>query len=158
MILSSRNLARNGRYQSEYHTLTTPSINGSILIHNTEPLLYQRSLKTGPFISIIMSDEELLKKLELKLDILEINSRKMFGGIGIFSEKIMFSLIYNGVLYFRSTQELASKYSRDSCQFEHPSRDSKMPYWSVPEQILNDKAKLSDWAYNAFSLARSLKK
>ena len=105
-----------------------------------------------------MSDEELLSRLESNLDTIEFTSRKMFGGIGIFSEKIMFSLIYDGVLYFRSTKDIASKYSKESFQFQHPSRDSKMPYWGVPEQILNDKAKILDWANNAFTLAKSLKK
>jgi DNA transformation protein len=105
-----------------------------------------------------MSDDELLSLFESKLDILDINSKKMFGGIGIFSEKIMFSLIYDGVLYFRSTKDIACKYSNDSFQFQHPSRDSKMPYWSVPKQILDDEQILSDWAFDAFSLAKTLKK
>jgi TfoX/Sxy family transcriptional regulator of competence genes len=59
-----------------------------------------------------MSDDELYATVESILDSLEIKSRKMFGGIGIFSEKIMFSLIYDGVLYFRSTDEIASGYAR----------------------------------------------
>ena len=105
-----------------------------------------------------MSDEELLSKLESNLDAIEFTSRKMFGGVGIFSEKIMFSLIYGGVLYFRSTEDIASKYSSESVQFQHPSRPSKMPYWSVPQPIINNKAKVSDWAKNAFYLAKSIKK
>jgi TfoX/Sxy family transcriptional regulator of competence genes len=105
-----------------------------------------------------MTDEELITRVKSKLVTLNTNSRKMFGGIGIFSEKIMFSLIYDGVLYFRSTEETASKYSKDSFQFQHPSRDSKMPYWSVPEQVLSDEVKLKYWAYDAYNLAKSLKK
>ena len=105
-----------------------------------------------------MSNNELLTRLESKLESIDINNRKMFGGIGIFSEKIMFSLIYDGVLYFRSTEEVAYIYSKDSFQFQHPSRNSKMPYWSVPETILNDNVTLSDWADNAYHLAKSLKK
>jgi len=104
-----------------------------------------------------MSDD-ILSILKSNLDTIEFTSKKMFGGIGIFSEKIMFSLIYNGVLYFRSTEDLASEYSIDSIQFQHPSRDSKMPYWSVPQPILNNKVKLSEWAKSALNLAKSLKK
>jgi TfoX/Sxy family transcriptional regulator of competence genes len=51
----------------------------------------------------------------------------MFGGIGIFSEKIMFSLIYDGILYFRSTEEIASGYSSESEQYQHPSRRARSP-------------------------------
>ena len=70
----------------------------------------------------------------------------------------MFSLIYGGVLYFKSTEDIALKYSKDSFQFQHPSRDSKMPYWSAPESVLNDKAILSEWSNKAFKLAKTLKK
>jgi TfoX/Sxy family transcriptional regulator of competence genes len=82
----------------------------------------------------------------------------MFGGIGIFSEKIMFSMIHNGILYFRSTEDIAALYAQDSVQFQHPSRSSKMPYWSVTDEVFNDKSKFSDWADNAFQLAKSLKR
>ena len=105
-----------------------------------------------------MSDDELLVKVESLLTGLNVQSRKMFGGIGIFSEKIMFSLIYDGVLYFRSTEEAASGYSSDSIQFQHPSRNSKMPYWSVPDEVMIDESKFNEWAYNAFQLAKSLKR
>ena len=69
-----------------------------------------------------MSDDELLSRLKSKLDTIDITIRKMFGGIGIFSEKIMFSLIYGGVLYFRSNKELAAKYHRNSPRRHHPTR------------------------------------
>ena len=70
----------------------------------------------------------------------------------------MFSLIYDGILYFRSTEEIASVYSEDSFQCQHPARNSKMPYWSVSELVISDKAKFNDWAINAFQLAKSLKR
>jgi DNA transformation protein len=105
-----------------------------------------------------LSDDELFSRIRTLLDSLDVESRKMFGGIGIFSERVMFSLIYDGVLYLRSTEDVAASYSHDSVQYQHPSRSSKMPYWSVPEQILNDKPKFIDWAENAFNLAKSLKR
>jgi DNA transformation protein len=105
-----------------------------------------------------MSNTELFESVKSILDDFNVQSRKMFGGIGIFSEKIMFSMIYDGVLYFRSTKDIASGYSVDSIQFQHPSRNSKMPYWSVPHQIIKNKSMLANWADNAFQLAKSLKR
>ena len=104
-----------------------------------------------------MSDDEVIKKVRILLTDLNIQSRKMFGGIGVFSEKIMFALIYKGILYFRSTEEIASSYSIDSIQFQHPSRSSKMPYWSISNMIINDESKFKEWANDAFNLAKSLK-
>jgi DNA transformation protein len=105
-----------------------------------------------------MSDDELFTRVKTLLDGLDVQGRKMFGGIGIFSERIMFSLIYDRALYFRSTEEIASYYSTDSIQFQHPSKSSKMPYWSVTDQVINDKSKFTDWAYDAFHLAKSLRR
>lgn len=105
-----------------------------------------------------MSDNELFERVKSILNGLNVESRKMFGGIGIFSEKIMFSMIYDRVLYFRSTEETAFGYSVDSVQYQHPSRNSKMPYWSVPDQIIKNKSIFTDWADNAFHLAKSLKR
>jgi DNA transformation protein len=105
-----------------------------------------------------LSDDELFSRVKTFFDGLNVESRKMFGGIGIFSEKIMFSLIYDGILYFRSTEDIAIGYSVHSNQFQHPSRSSKMPYWSVPDEVINDINKFKDWADNAFHLAKSLKR
>jgi DNA transformation protein len=107
---------------------------------------------------ISLSNEELFSRFRALLTGLDVQSRKMFGGIGIFSEKTMFSLIYDGVLYFRSTENIAHSYSGDSVQYQHPSRSSKMPYWSTPENVLDDESKLNDWAENAYQLAKSLKR
>ena len=58
-----------------------------------------------------MSDKDLLSKL----DTLETTSRKMFGGVGIFSEKIMFSLIYDSVndVSLRATLRESLGYCKD---------------------------------------------
>jgi DNA transformation protein len=104
-----------------------------------------------------MLDDEIISQLNTALKDREIQSRKMFGGIGIFSEKIMFALIYNNTLYFRSTGEIANSYSLKTSQFQHPSRKSKMPYWKVPKEVINNKSKLSSWGKKAFQIAKSLK-
>ena len=105
-----------------------------------------------------MSDDELLARVEGALEGLHVRGRKMFRGIGIFSEDVMFSLIYDGVLYLRSTQEVASSYSAESVQFQHPSRSSKMHYWSVPKSVIDDGSRFVEWAAKAFQLAKSIKK
>ena len=104
-----------------------------------------------------MLNNELVDLVIALLDNLHVRSRKMFGGVGLFSEKIMFALIYEGILYFRSTEEIAHNYSENSFQFQHPSRSSKMPYWSVHTQLIENKSKFVSWAFNAFKLAKSLK-
>ena len=69
-----------------------------------------------------MSNTELFEELRSNITAFPVTSRKMFGGIGIFSDKVMFALIYDGVLYLKSTPEIAKKYSEDTIQFEPPFR------------------------------------
>jgi DNA transformation protein len=106
-----------------------------------------------------MSNIELVKELRSRITAFSVTSRKMFGGIGVFSDKVMFALVYDGVLYFKSTPEMAKTYTENTIQFEPPfRRPIKMPYWSVPENILEDKKLLIEWAGNALEHAKVTKK
>jgi TfoX/Sxy family transcriptional regulator of competence genes len=83
----------------------------------------------------------------------------MFGGIGVFSLDVMFALIYDEMVYLKSTQEIAKTYSEDSEQFQPPFRKTmKMPYWSVPEKILMDREQFARWAYKSLKNAKMTKK
>ena len=106
-----------------------------------------------------MSNSELLDHIEKILIKFPVTSRKMFGGIGIFSEDVMFALIYDEIVYLKSTPEIAKTYSEDSTQFEPPFRRTmKMPYWSIPEKILRDWDRFADWAYKSLEYAKMTKK
>ena len=68
-----------------------------------------------------------------------VQYKKMFGGIGIFSDKIMFALIYDGEVFLKSDEKLASKFVENSVQFQPPfGRQAKMPYWKVSEKFMKD--------------------
>ncbi len=86
-----------------------------------------------------------------------VKPRKMFGGIGVFSDDVMFALIHGGVVYIKSTAEMAGRYVENGFQFEPPFRKSvRMPYWNVPEDIGCDL--LSEWAAEALEYTRASKK
>lgn len=88
---------------------------------------------------------------------LSARSKKMFGGIGVFSDDVMFALIHGGVIYMKSTGEMAAEYVDGGYQFEPPFRmGMKMPYWNVPEDIKKDK--LNEWASKALEYAKDTKK
>ena len=71
----------------------------------------------------------------------------------------MFAIIYNEIVYLKSTPEIAKTYSGDSTQFESPFRRTmKMPYWSVPEKILKDRDRFAEWAYKSLEHAKMTKK
>jgi DNA transformation protein len=106
-----------------------------------------------------MSKSELLNQIEKNITEFPITSRKMFGGIGVFSEDVMFALIYDKIVYLKSTLEIAKTYSGDSTQFEPPfRRPMKMPYWSVPKEMVKDQNQFAEWANKSLKYAKMTKK
>jgi TfoX/Sxy family transcriptional regulator of competence genes len=49
-------------------------------------------------------------------------TKKMFGGIGVFSGDVMFALIHDGVVYLKSTGEMSTEYVDEGYQFDPPFR------------------------------------
>ncbi len=90
--------------------------------------------------------EESIKAAEIlveKLSSIEgFTSKKMFGGHGLFSENKMFGLIDSkGISFLKVDDELKSDLvSKGGIQH------SRMPYYSIPDSILNDEDQLLDYA------------
>ena len=80
-----------------------------------------------------------------------ITSKKMFGGFGIFHEGKMFALVNsNGEVFLKSDETIQAK-------FENTGSHShgKMPYFSIPESVLNDAETLVRWAQDSIDISKS---
>ena len=72
----------------------------------------------------------------------DIRVKKMFGGYGIFEQDKMFGLIDSqGVVFFKIDETNLAKFEEAAS-----TKHSKMPYYSVPEDVLNNDALLEEWA------------
>lgn len=94
--------------------------------------------------------EKILKPLH------PINTRKMFGGVGIFSGESgnMFALISSrDVLYFKVDDTNRADY--ESLKME---QFQKMPYFKVPETVLSDDDVLHEWVKKSADVAARSKK
>lgn len=101
-----------------------------------------------------VSPEFLNFVMEKLLPIGDIRSRAMFGGYGIFNEGLMFSLIAEDTLYFKvndSNQDIYEK--AGSKPFPHG-----ISYWEVPTYVLEDNAKLHEWANISIAIAHEAAK
>lgn len=106
---------------------------------------------------ICMSNEEVYERFMKGIGF-PVRSKKMFGGLGIFSDTTMFALVYDGVAYLKSTEELAGRYVDDGFQFVPPfGRRAAMPYWNVPEGLFGSWV-LHEWAGKALEYALATKK
>jgi DNA transformation protein len=96
--------------------------------------------------------------------VLPIEWRSMFGGIGIYSEGMFFALISSqGPLYFRVDDSNRPDFEKAGSEpFQPYSRVKSragervtMPYYLVPEKVLEKPATLRRWAEKALEAARA---
>jgi DNA transformation protein and related proteins len=86
-----------------------------------------------------------------------VTTRKMFGGTGIYHNGLIFALEAYGEILLKadaeSTPELQAAGAR---QFIYEGKGSKpiaMPYWSVPEEAVDDPEQRAAWARKAYEAA-----
>ena len=99
--------------------------------------------------------EEAAEKLVSNLtEVGGVSSRKMFGGFGVFHDGTMFCIVDSGGrIFFRagaSNQKLFEEADSE--------RHGKMPYYSVPETVLDDQRALRKWAAAAIQASKEAKK
>jgi DNA transformation protein len=95
----------------------------------------------------VISAELLVEKLGV---IDGITSKKMFGGHGIFHEGKMFGLIDSKGKAFMKVDDT----NRADFEVVNASQHSKMPYFSIPNAILNDQEALVEWAEKSISASK----
>lgn len=91
--------------------------------------------------------------LPLLADAGDVTSKKMFGGVGVFESGTMFGIIDSkGGIFFRAGDDVAHFQAAGS------SRHGRMPYFSVPDPVLESSADLLEWAQTAIAASRAAKK
>ncbi|MBI5430968.1 MAG: TfoX/Sxy family protein [Nitrosomonadales bacterium] len=85
-----------------------------------------------------------------------VSARRMFGGHGLYREGLMFALIVDDELFFKTDRDNVTQFERAG---SHPfvyvsqSRTVQMSYWSAPEGSLESTAEMSDWCQSAYGAA-----
>jgi len=94
-----------------------------------------------------VSDADIAFALDLLSDLGPITHRKMFGGICLYFDGTVFSLVSSdGTIYLKSKDSLANDLSDDGgTQFHN------MPYWSLPDAALEDPNLACDLGRRALS-------
>lgn len=88
-----------------------------------------------------------------------VTYKKMFGGIGLFCEGLMFALIADDVLYLKVDDSNRADFEAiGSAPFKpYPHSKMIMQYYNVPEDLLEDKERMTEWCKKAFSVAEVAK-
>lgn len=85
-----------------------------------------------------------------------ITSRAMFGGHGIYKEKIIVGIIADDELYFKVDATNKAQYEAlNSTPFAYNAKNKKinLSYWKVPIEIMEDEEQLSIWLEQVFFIS-----
>ena len=85
----------------------------------------------------------------------EYESKKMFGGIGYFINGDVFAALMDDIFMMKVTDGNREDFLAYGMEpWSPPGRKMKMPYYPVPEEIINDKALLKEWSLKAWNLSK----
>lgn len=90
-----------------------------------------------------------------------INTRRMFGGFGIYHDNLMFGLVADDVLYLKADDASSHHFSSRRLvpfEFGRNGKIMKMSYFLAPEEIYDDPSVARQWAILAFEAALRNKK
>ena len=85
-----------------------------------------------------------------------INTRKMFGGHGIYHDGLMFALVADDSLYLKADETSKQEFvNKQLPPFEYDKKDKTvtLSYYLAPEEIYEDPDEAVYWAKLAFQAA-----
>lgn len=108
----------------------------------------------------MVSDEFISYVLDQLSGFGEVIPRRMFGGVGLYHDGLMFALIANDILYFKVDEANRDDYeSAGSEPFRpYPGKKTVMSYYEIPIDVSEDRDELASWAEKAFEAAGRAKK
>jgi DNA transformation protein and related proteins len=102
-----------------------------------------------------VSDSYLTFVLEQMDGVGGLVTKRMFGGVGIYSGETFFAVIDNDTLFFKVDEALALKYrKRGMPPFAPiPGKPPMMSYYQVPPEVLEDRDEIVTWARRSVDAA-----
>jgi DNA transformation protein and related proteins len=94
--------------------------------------------------------------LEQLEGVARLRSRRMFSGVGLYSDDLFFGLIHDDTLFFKTDGTNSADYTaRNMPRFmPFPDRpEAVMAYYQVPADIIEDSEALQDWARKSVAVA-----
>jgi DNA transformation protein len=80
----------------------------------------------------------------------EFETKKMFGGVGFFRNGLMFGMISKSGFRLKVDEVNQPDYeSLGMRPLESKDGKRKMPYWEVPESVIEDRHQFATWANKA---------
>jgi len=92
----------------------------------------------------------------------DVSVRRMFGGAGVYCGGVMFALIADDTLYFKTDEANRHEFEAEGLEpFIYQAKDGRntvMSYRRAPERLFEDPDDMSAWAKKALAAAQTRKK
>ena len=87
----------------------------------------------------------------------DLKAKAMFGGYGIYCNNIIFAIIVNDDLYFKTDKMLSKEFESDgSYPFTYKARGKTiaLSYYKVTVEVIEDEEKLRSWFKKSYIVAK----
>lgn len=91
----------------------------------------------------------------------DVSIRRMFGGKGIYCEGLIVALDVGHEILLKADPVSAPEFeAAGAAQWVYAGKNkpAKMPFWSIPEEAIDDPDRLAHWVSLAFEAAKRAKK
>ncbi len=85
-----------------------------------------------------------------------VTAKRMFGGFGLFRQGLMFGIIIDDVLYYKTASGNRADYEAAGSvpfTYETKKKTVTLSYWTVPALALDDEDSLVEWTKAACAAA-----
>jgi DNA transformation protein and related proteins len=94
-----------------------------------------------------------------------VSVRRMFGGAGVWSEGLMFALVFDGAIFLKVDDTSIPDFEREGSRpfvytrAKSPGRVGRasLSYWRLPERLYDEPDELAEWARRALAMAQHKK-
>ncbi|HWJ76283.1 MAG TPA: TfoX/Sxy family protein [Kaistia sp.] len=104
-----------------------------------------------------MGDRDFLEELFAPVGRVEL--KRMFGGLGAFSNGLMFAIVIADVIYLKSDDTTRADFAAEGCEpFTYPRKDGRavsLSYWRMPERLIDEPDEFVRWSRAAIMVARN---
>jgi DNA transformation protein and related proteins len=91
----------------------------------------------------------------------EVTFRKMFGGLSIYHKGLIFAIVHQDEVLLKADKVLGEIWMNESCKqwvytHKNTGKITAMPYYSIPEECLEDPSVMAIRAKQAYKTALKL--
>lgn len=91
----------------------------------------------------------------------DVEPRRMFGGVGLYTDNVIFALILDDQLYFKVNERTAERYEDAGAEpFLYTNKNGRtvsMPYYRAPEFLFDEPDEMADWVREAMGVGLAAK-